>query len=328
MKTLPALYSPFSAKQNTEHVLQYSKHHANTIRIATIMKLNTLLIFATTLTACASSQDTSARARSDIKVVLASQVNWEKLNPARGDKSPQAATLWGDRNGTDATGFLFKPIDGFQSPPHIHNVSYRGIVLRGVVHNDDPKAEKMWMPAGSFWTQPAGEVHITAAKGTNTLAYIEIEQGPYLVRPTEKAFDNGERPVNIDQSNIVWLDALADTSAEQNVGVNSNNNPKIAFLWGKPQANQMNGTLIKLPKGFTGEIHSNAPIIRAVVIAGELQHRGFEDSTVKTLDPGSYFYSTTNSSAQRISVSTTKESTLYMRSTGKTRVVVKASKQE
>jgi len=29
------------------------------------------------------------------EVVLASEVKWEKLNAARGDKSPQAATLWG-----------------------------------------------------------------------------------------------------------------------------------------------------------------------------------------------------------------------------------------
>ena len=59
---------------------------------------------------------------------------------------------------------------------------------------------------GSFWTQPKGEVHITAAKGTTNVAYIEIEEGPYLVLPTEEAFDSGERPINVDASNIVWID--------------------------------------------------------------------------------------------------------------------------
>ena len=83
------------------------------------------------------------------KVVLASEVEWEQLNPKRGDQSPQAATLWGDRNGTEATGFLVKFVDGFSSPPHIHNVSYRGVVIAGGVHNDDPEAKPMWMPAGS-----------------------------------------------------------------------------------------------------------------------------------------------------------------------------------
>ena len=36
------------------------------------------------------------------------------------------------------------------------------------------------MPAGSFWTQPAGEVHITSARGQETIAYVEIDEGPYL----------------------------------------------------------------------------------------------------------------------------------------------------
>ncbi len=41
-----------------------------------------------------------------IDAVLTSEVKWEQLNPARGDKSPKAGTLWGDRNGTGPTGFL------------------------------------------------------------------------------------------------------------------------------------------------------------------------------------------------------------------------------
>jgi hypothetical protein len=93
---------------------------------------------------------------------------------------------------------------GFSSPPHIHNVSYRGIVIELRVHKDDPDAAKMWMPAGSYWTQPAGggvESHITAADGASNLAYIEIEDGPYLVRPADEAFDNGERPINVHASN-------------------------------------------------------------------------------------------------------------------------------
>lgn len=96
----------------------------------------------------------------NIKVLPVEKVVWEKLNPARGDKSPQAGTLWGDRKGSPATGFLAKFVDGFSSPPHIHNVSYRAIVIKGLVHNDDPAAARMWMPAQSYWTQPAGEAHI------------------------------------------------------------------------------------------------------------------------------------------------------------------------
>lgn len=93
------------------------------------------------------------------------ELNWGYLNPLRGKNSPGAANLWGDRTKDTATGMLVRFNKGFVSPPHIHNISYRGIVIEGLMHNDDPSAEKMWMLAGSFWTQPAGENHITAANG-------------------------------------------------------------------------------------------------------------------------------------------------------------------
>lgn len=115
------------------------------------------------------------------KVVLGSEVKWEKLNPARGDQSPLAGTIWGDRNGIEATGFLVKFADGFSSPPHIHNITYRAVVISGAIHNDDPQAEKMWMKPGSFWTQPLGESHSTASKG-ESMALVEIDNGPYLVK--------------------------------------------------------------------------------------------------------------------------------------------------
>lgn len=223
------------------------------------------------------------------KVVLASEVEWEKLNPKRGDQSPQAATLWGDRNGAEATGFLVKFVDGFSSPPHIHNVSYRGVVIAGGVHNDDPEAKPMWMPAGSYWTQPAGEVHITASRGVG-IAFIEIEKGPYLVLPTEEAKDNGERPVNVDPSNIVWLDA----SNTPWIGQPKNETykkPKIAFLWGTPSDGKLNGTLVKLPAGFNAEIRSQGESFQAVVIEGQPQLQMSGGEEVKVLTPGSYIAS-------------------------------------
>lgn len=89
------------------------------------------------------------------RVVSESDVKWGPLNPARGDKGPKAGNLWGDRTGSGPSGFLVRFADGFASPPHIHNVSYRGVVIDGLVHNDDPNADDMWMPAGSFWTPPS-----------------------------------------------------------------------------------------------------------------------------------------------------------------------------
>ncbi len=158
------------------------------------------------------------------KVLLSSKIVWEKLNPARGDQSPQAGTIWGDRKGTVATGFLVKFIDGFSSPPHIHNVMYRAVVVKGLVYNDDPNAENMWMQPGSFWTQPSGESHITSAKGKKNIALVEIDKGPYLVKSITETFDNKERPINIDASNIVWLNNM-----ETN-WIDSKSKAQISFL--------------------------------------------------------------------------------------------------
>ncbi len=254
------------------------------------------------------------------KVVVASEVNWEQLNPARGDKSPKAGTLWGDRKGAAPTGFLVKFADGFSSPPHIHNVSYRGVVISGLIHNDDPNAADMWMPAGSFWTQPKGEGHITAAKGRTNVAYIEIESGPYLVLPAEKAFDSGERPVNVDKSNIVWLDASDITWVDQPGMSAAANGPKVAFLWGHTQEGQLNGTFIKLPAGFTGKINSHGSTFRAVVIKGQPQHRVSTKAGLKTLEPGSYF-SSEGEAAHQISSAAAEESLIYVRTDGKYKVI-------
>jgi hypothetical protein len=276
-----------------------------------------MALVSVVIAACTSFQATSNNkapepaAKSTSEVVMNSEVKWTPLNPLRGDKSPKAGTLWGDpdRKGPVATGFLVQFADGFSSPPHIHNITYRGVVIRGLVHNDDPDAAKMWMPEGSFWTQPAGEVHITAAKGPTNVAYIEIDSGPYLVLPSQEAFDLRERPINIHASNIVWVDQPGIPAFT--------NGPKVAFLWGKPQDGQLSGTLVKLPAGFTGMINSQGSTFRAVVIQGQPQYL---EADVKTLEPGSYFGSK-GQSVHQISSQAEKESIIYVRTDGKYDVI-------
>ena len=243
------------------------------------------------------------------EVVLKSEVRWEPLNPARGDRSPQAGTLWGDRNETEATGFLVRFKDGFSSPPHIHNVTYRAVVISGYIHNDDPDAAKMWMSPGSFWTQPKGEVHITAAKGSGNMALVEINEGPYLVLDPDEAFDDGERPVNVDVSNIVWVDPPGFKPSDKG--------PKLAYLWGNLKKGCLNGSFIRFPAGFTGEIHSEGLTFRAVVIDGQPSYLG-EDTQV--LVSGSYFGSD-GSSIHRLSSKPDEESILYISTNGPYRIV-------
>ncbi|MEM9251458.1 MAG: DUF4437 domain-containing protein [Planctomycetota bacterium] len=247
-----------------------------------------------------------------VEVVPASEVNWTALNPARGDKSPKAATIWGDRGADEATGFLVQFVDGFSSPPHIHNVTYRGMVISGLVHNDDPDAAMMWMPPGSFWTQPAGETHITAAQGDHNVAYIEIDAGPYLVQPPSEAFDNGERPVNVDASNIVWLGPHDIAWLGDHDGPDT---PEVAFLWGDPRGDGPAGILIKLPAGFDGVIRTDGSVFRAVVVEGSLDYAAHQTVCVTRMEPGSYFGST-GEAAHRVSCLVSGGCVLYIRVAG------------
>ncbi|TMM56839.1 DUF4437 domain-containing protein [Maribacter algarum] len=243
------------------------------------------------------------------KVLLSSEIVWEKLNPARGDQSPQAGTIWGDRKGEVPTGFLAKFVDGFSSPPHIHNVTYRAVVIKGRIHNDDPEAAMIWMPHGSFWAQPAGESHITAAKGEENIALVEIDKGPYLVKPIEESFDNGERPINIDATNVVWL------NSKKTNWIAAESKAEISFLWDDSSSR---GLFVKLPKGFKGTLRTNGSVLYAVVIQGELKYTLPQNQETKTLDVGSSF-SATDKAIHAIA-NTNNGVMLYIRTNGSIKI--------
>ncbi|MBR9919914.1 MAG: DUF4437 domain-containing protein [Bacteroidetes bacterium] len=276
------------------------------------MRIVTVLVVLTTLMSACTSAPSQTETTEEVKVekptntvILSTEIEWEKLNPARGDASPQAGTIWGDRKGEVATGFLAKFTEGFSSPPHIHNVTYRAVVIEGAIHNDDPDAETMWMQPGSFWTQPEGEAHITAANGKENIAYVEIDQGPYLVEPAEESFDNGERPINIDASNVVWL------NSDRSSWVTSGSKASISFLW---EDSSRKGLFVKLPSGFDGSLESNGSEFRAVVIKGEAKYI-MPKGDVLDLDPGSYFSSTAKA-IHKLSSKGEEEILLYVRTNG------------
>lgn len=269
-------------------------------------KLLLTLVMYTVLLGCQNTEQTFRYqpiphdSPSDVEFVRYSDIMWGDLNPARGDQSPRAADLWGDRTVDGATGFLVKFKDGFQSPPHIHNVTYRGVVIAGEVHNDDPNAGFMWMPQGSFWVQPAGGNHITATRGNENIAYIEIDAGPYLVRPSDQAYDIPLKPISVDASNVVWVDLPS--------GVEK------AYLWGDPDGDQAYGVFLKFPQAFEGSILAQGPLFRGIVIQGELSLDGI--LTKKTwLEPGSYFGSE-EEAVFKIRSGKTQPCIVYIRSTG------------
>ncbi|MEM7296143.1 MAG: DUF4437 domain-containing protein [Pseudomonadota bacterium] len=256
-----------------------------------------------------------AFAEPTVEVVTREDFELIPLNPLRGDASPKAGVLWGDLRQDEATGALIQFADGFSSPPHIHNITYRAVVIEGSVHNDDPEAEMFWMEPGSFWTQPAGETHITAVGSGGGLAFLEIESGPYLVRPAAEAFDNGERPVNVEARNIVWLTA-ADTTWVDGAGDQA---PDMAFLWGTPAEGQRNGTFLRLPASSEVRLVSGGSSMKAVLVGGALAHSAGALSSSRDLTAGSYIGST-GEAAHDLVCTSTGPCMLYISATGTYRV--------
>ncbi len=123
----------------------------------------------------------------------------------------------------------------------------------------------MWMPATSYWTQPAGEAHITSAKGKINIALVEIDRAPYLVKPVKQKFDNGERPYNIHASNILWREE--DTIASAPLWKNSNG--------------EISGRLIR----FSNRIKIDETSAKIVVISGSLKSASHANMP---LTPGSF----------------------------------------
>ncbi len=238
-----------------------------------------------------------------LDIVLAEDIKWGYLNPLRGDKSPGAANLWGDRTADNATGMLVRFKRGFSSPPHIHNISYRGVVIKGLLHNAHPDNETSWMPTGSYWTQPAGHNHITAANGETNLIYLEIDRGPYLVLSSLEQFNNGEQPINVHKSNMVWL------HRDESTLINADK-AAITHLWQKNTGTPTHGTLVKLSPDFSGQLLSGSDGLRSVVISGSVTISESRNSTEHTLQPGSYFQT---SDKLDISLKTDSQTMIYMR---------------
>ncbi len=126
------------------------------------------------------------------------------------------------------------------------------------------------------------------------------------MKPINKAFDNGERPINIDISNVVWLDN------EKTNWVSSNSNAQISFLL---KNEDFRSLFVKLPKGYSGTIKTEGTVLHSVIIQGELNYLVSQENETKVLDPGSYFGSTSKATH---TISNTKNDVvlIYIRTNG------------
>ena len=124
--------------------------------------------------------------------------------------------------------------------------------------------------------------------------------------PSDEQFDNGERPLNLHNSNIVWLE-------ESHAHHIDADDVEIAFLWGSVSESEPGGSLVKLPAGFKGEMLTEASEFRAIVIEGEIRYKSSDVEEEQTLRAGSYFVSSRDFTHE-VSVQSDSGATLYIRS--------------
>ncbi|MCO4772211.1 MAG: DUF4437 domain-containing protein, partial [Deltaproteobacteria bacterium] len=151
--------------------------------------------------------------------------------------------------------------------------------------------------------------HITAAKGTDTTIFLEILSGPYLVQPADEAFDGGERPINVEARNLMWLSA-ADAEWVGDAG------PQVAYLWGKVAAGETHGSFLKLPPGYAGTLSTKAPLLRVVTTQGSTEVALSGQKASQRLEPGSYFASK-GEAAHSVSCVGDGDCILYVHAEGK-----------
>ncbi len=244
-----------------------------------------------------------------LEIIAPNEVGYIPLNPARGDAAPQAGVLWGDIRSDTASGTLLRFADGFSSPPHIHNITYRAVVIEGQLHNAAPDAAMNWMGAGSFWIQGAGEDHITAAKpGSSALAFLEIETGPYLVEPSSEAFRPPDASINLKSSDIEWS-SIAD---EKWITPNSAGTAvEFADLWGDASPEASRGRFIRLADDASVQLSFAASDLRAVIVKGTIEQQVPGVSNPASIGPGGFFR--TNAAIDNLVTCQTEECVLYLR---------------
>ncbi|MDX8522956.1 DUF4437 domain-containing protein [Mesorhizobium sp. MSK_1335] len=89
--------------------------------------------------------------------------------------------LWGERAKGPA-GTLVKVPGNWRAPVHAHTADYRAVVIKGLWAHwqmQGGEATKVVLPAGSYWTQKADEMHDDACLSDTECVILLINETPY-----------------------------------------------------------------------------------------------------------------------------------------------------
>ena len=112
--------------------------------------------------------------QAETKVTTAEDINWGYLNAARGDKSPGAADLWGDRTKDTATGMLVRFNKGIEGSITSSGDEFKAVVIQGSLsYIDENKSNARTLNAGSYVASSTPAKHrLRNISDDETIVYV------------------------------------------------------------------------------------------------------------------------------------------------------------
>lgn len=214
-----------------------------------------------------------------MKTIAPDALAWSPLDPELGDKGPQLAPAWGDRE-SEPSGFFLQLPAGYTGALATHANDYHAVTISGATTNAQSGAKKSApVPPGAYWYQPGGVAHATSCGKEPCIVYVHTT-GRLAIAPAQPA--KGAKPdpryVEKKPKDLTW------TAVDPK-------NPALgqaAALWGDAES-QPSGMFVKLPAGNAPTWHIHKHDYHAVVLAGTVINNESGSEPVE-MPVGSYWW--------------------------------------